>query len=134
MKDKIIEKIEKQEWKFSDLLKLKEVANQLAEELYMEMTNAEKIKLVWECNIPQGTFAMVFPPLVKGQLTKEIMVVFQNKFESATVSFGDHVPFPVVEEIPPPPPEPVEEPIKESEPPKEVEIETRGGNIKVKRV
>ena len=134
MKDKIIEKIEKQEWKFSDLLKLKEVANHLAEELYMEMTNAEKIKLVWECNIPQGTFAMVFPPLVKGQLTKEIMVVFQNKFESATVSFGDHVPFPVVEEIPPLPPEPVEEPIKESEPPKEGEIKTRGGNVKVKRV
>ena len=134
MKDKIIKKIEKQEWKFSDLLKLKEVANQLAEELYMEMTNTEKIKLVWECNIPQGTFAMVFPPLVKGQLTKEIMVVFQNKFESATVSFGEHVSFPVVEEIPPLPPEPVEEPIKESEPPKKGEVKTRGGNVKVKRV
>ena len=134
MKDKIIEKIEKQEWKFSDLLKLKEVANQLAEELYMEMTNAEKIKLVWECNIPQGTFAMVFPPLVKGQLTKEIMVVFQNKFESATVSFGEDAPPLIMEEIPPPPPEPVEEPIKESEPPKEGEVKTRGGNVKVKRV
>ena len=134
MKDKIIEKIEKQEWKFSDLLKLKEVAKQLAEELYMEMTNAEKIKLVWECNIPKGTFAMMFPPLVKEQLTKEIMVVFQNKFESATVSFGDPVPLPVVKEIPPPPPEPVEEPIKESEPPKGGEVKTRGGNIKVKRV
>ena len=133
MKDKIIEKIEKQEWKFSDLLKLKEVANQLAEELYMEMTNAEKIKLVWEKDVPKGTFAMVFPPLVKEQLTKEIMVVFQNKFESATVSFGEDARPLIMEEIPPPPPEPVEEPIKESEPPKEGEVKTRGGNVKGKR-
>ena len=43
MRDKIMKKIEEQEWKFSDLLKLKDVANELAEELYMEMSNAEKI-------------------------------------------------------------------------------------------
>ena len=65
MRDKIMKKIEEQEWKFSDLLKLKDVANELAEELYMEMSNAEKIKLVWERDIEEGTFAMVFPPLVK---------------------------------------------------------------------
>ena len=134
MKDKIIQKIEKQEWKFADLLKLKEVANHLAEELYMEMTNAEKIKLVWEKDVPEGTFAMVFPPLVKEHLTKEIMVVFQNKFESATVSFGEDAPPLIVKEIPPTPPEPIQEPIKESQPPKEGEIKTRGGNVKVKRV
>ena len=132
MRDKIIKKIEEQEWKFSDLLKLKEVASQLAEELYMEMSNAEKIKLVWERDVPHGTFAMVFPPLVKEQLTKEIMVVFQNKFESATVSFGE-IKQPT-KEIPPPPPEPTEEPIKESKPPKKGEVKTRGGNVKVKRV
>ena len=128
MQDKIMKKIEEQEWKFSDLLKLKDVANELAEELYMEMSNAEKIKLVWERDISQGTFAMVFPPLVKEHLTKEIMAAFQNKFESATVSFGEVKSTP--KEIPPPPPEPIEEPT----PPKEGEVKTRGGNIKVKRV
>lgn len=132
MRDKIMKKIEEQEWKFSDLLKLKDVANELAEELYMEMSNAEKIKLVWERDIKEGTFAMVFPPLVKEHLTKEIMVVFQNKFESATVSFGEVKSTP--KKIPPPPPEPTEEPIKESKPPKKGEVKTRGGNVKVKRV
>tara|TARA_R110002020_G_scaffold120162_2_gene273891 strand:- start:2460 stop:2858 length:399 start_codon:yes stop_codon:yes gene_type:complete len=132
MRDKIMKKIEEQDWKFSDLLKLKDVANSLAEELYMEMSNAEKIKLVWEHDISNGTFAMVFPPLVKEHLTKEIMLAFQNKFESATVSFGEVKPPP--QEIPPPPPEPIEEPIKESKPPKKGEVKTRGGNVKVKRV
>jgi hypothetical protein len=132
MRDRIMKKIEEQDWKFSDLLKLKDVANSLAEELYMEMSNAEKIKLVWEHDISNGTFAMVFPPLVKEHLTKEIMLAFQNKFESATVSFGE-VKLPP-QEIPPPPPEPIEEPIKESKPPKKGEVKTRGGNVKVKRV
>jgi len=151
MKDKIKKKINSKEWKFHELLKLKNVAKSLSEELYHEVELKDQLELIWDIKVGEGlTFGKLFKQSVVDKLEEEVMKAFQDKFESATVNFTpDEKSQPLV---------PVEKPAsltdKYTKDPMEdlVEgkdvivnenptleekggkVETRVGNVKVKRV
>jgi len=140
MKDKIVAKINSREWKFHELLKLKEVANLVAEEIYQESNTTEQLQLVWEMKINGEAFGALFKNAVMQALNSKIMTAFQEKFESATVNFeGNPMPEPMP--IPPPPTDNledlmqgkdvIEEPSLEE---KDGKVGTRAGNVKVKRL
>jgi|TARA_R110002167_G_scaffold269357_1_gene475935 hypothetical protein len=88
MKDKIKNKINSKDWKFHELLKLKNVAKTLSEELYHEVELKDQLELVWDINIGKDlTFGLLFKQTVIERLEGEVMKAFQDKFESATVNF-----------------------------------------------
>ena len=88
MKDKIREKINNKEWKFHELLKIKEVSTTVSEELYHELSVKEQLELIWDCKVGENlTFGSLFKQTVAEQLEVEVMSAFQEKFESATVNF-----------------------------------------------
>ena len=90
MKDKIQAKINKKNWKFHELLKLKDVAKSVAEELYHELNLKDQLELVWEVELDKThTFGSLFKELVTENLEQQVMMAFQEKFESATVNFGN---------------------------------------------
>jgi len=151
MKDKIKNKIDGKDWKFHELLKLKNVAKTLSEELYHEVELKDQLELIWDMKVGEGlTFGKLFKQSVVDKLEEEVMKAFQDKFESATVNFTpDEKSQPIL---------PVEKPAsltdKYTKDPMEdlVEgkdvivnenptleekggkVETRVGNVKVKRV
>ena len=89
MKDKIKKKINGKEWKFHELLKLKNVAKSLSEELYHEVELKDQLELIWDIQIGEGlTFGKLFKQSVVDKLEEEVMKAFQEKFESATVNFN----------------------------------------------
>ena len=90
MKDKIKDKINSKDWKFHELLKLKNVAKLLSEELYHEVELKDQLELVWDINIGKDlTFGLLFKQTVIERLEGEVMKAFQEKFESATVNFNE---------------------------------------------
>ena len=153
MKDKIKNKIDGKDWKFHELLKLKNVAKTLSEELYHEVELKDQLELIWDMKVGEGlTFGKLFKQSVVDKLEEEVMKAFQDKFESATVNFTpDEKSQPLV---------PVEKPAsltdkyasketpledliqgkdvilneKPSLKEKDGEVETRVGNVKVERV
>ena len=165
MIDKIQEKINKKDWKFHELLKLKDVAKTVAEELYHELDLNDQLEMIWGIQIDkEKTFGSLFKQLVIDSLEEKVMIAFQEKFESATVNFDNEKSQPLV-----PVEKPasladkygslqtdmreaalgkdlmedlvkgkdVEMPIKHKEPTleeKDGEVQTRLGNVKVKRV
>ena len=165
MIDKIQEKINKKDWKFHELLKLKDVAKTVAEELYHELDLNDQLEMIWGIQIDkEKTFGSLFKQLVIDSLEEKVMIAFQEKFESATVNFDNEKSLPLV-----PVEKPaslvdkygplqtdmreatlgkdliedlvkgkdVEMPIKHKEPTleeKDGEVQTRLGNVKVKRV
>ena len=155
MKDKIKKKIDGKEWKFHELLKLKNVAKSLSEELYHEVELKDQLELIWDIQVGEGlTFGKLFKQSVVNKLEEEVMKAFQEKFESATVNFNHmetkHTPMLPVEKpasltdkYTKDPMEDlvegkdVEMPIKHEEPTleeKDGKVQTRLGNVKVKRV
>ena len=162
MKEKILAKINSKDWKFHELLKLKEVAKSVSEELYHELNLNDQLELVWEVMLDnaewtnQGryaTFGSLFKKLVTEKLEEQVMIAFQDKFESATVNFGaEKTETPLVPVEKPASltdkysKDPMEDlvkgkdvdvPIKNVEPTlkeKDGEVQTRLGNVKVKRV
>ena len=154
MKRKIMNKINSTNWKFHELLKLKEVAQSVSSELYHELDLKDQLDMIWEVNIGKDlTFGSLFKQTVMSSLESEVMNAFQEKFESATVSFSG-------EEKSITPSLPVEKPTsltnkynkkepsqnqtmedlisgKDVIPPLELKdgkVTTRAGNIKVERV
>ena len=89
MKRKIMNKINSTNWKFHELLKLKEVAQSVSSELYHELDLKDQLDMIWEVNIGKDlTFGSLFKQTVMSSLESEVMNAFQEKFESATVSFS----------------------------------------------
>ena len=148
MKDKIKQKINSKDWKFHELLKLKNVAKILSEELYHEVELKDQLELIWESKVKDDlTFGKLFKELVIVKLEEEVMKAFQDKFESATVNFNESesLTTPIV---------PVEKPASLTKDPmsdlikgkdvivnkeptleeKDGKVQTRLGNVKVKRV
>jgi hypothetical protein len=90
MKDKIKDKINSKDWKFHELLKLKNVAKLLSEELYHEVELKDQLELVWDISVGKDlTFGSLFKQTVIERLEGEVMKAFQEKFESATVNFNE---------------------------------------------
>ena len=88
MKDKIQAKIDSKDWKFHELLKLKEVAKKVSEELYHELDLNDQLEMIWEKKVnEQLTFGSLFKQTVLEELEDKVMMAFQEKFESATVNF-----------------------------------------------
>jgi len=153
MDDKIQAKIDSKDWKFHELLKLKDVAKTVAEELYHELDLNDQLEMIWEKKVDGSlTFGSLFKQTVLTTLEDKVMIAFQEKFESATVNFTpDEKSEPFV---------PVEKPAsltdkyasketpledliqgkdvilneKPSLKEKDGEVETRVGNVKVERV
>lgn len=154
MKDKIQAKINNKNWKFHELLKLKDVAKSCADELYHELNLKDQLEMVWEVELDKTTtFGSLFKRLVTEKLEEEIMVAFQEKFESATVNFGNEKtetplvpvekPASLTDKYAKDPMEDlvkgkdVDMPVKNEQPTlkeKDGEVQTRLGNVKVKRV
>tara|TARA_R110000824_G_scaffold349120_2_gene535975 strand:+ start:122 stop:577 length:456 start_codon:yes stop_codon:yes gene_type:complete len=151
MNDKIQKKIDSKDWKFHELLKLKDVAKTVAEELYHELDLNDQLEMIWEKKVDDSlTFGSLFKGMVIESLEEKVKIAFQEKFESATVNFTpDEKSQPLV---------PVEKPasltekygeskdlmtdlIKGKDVLKEPSLEekdgkvsTRAGNVKVERV
>ena len=154
MKDKIQAKINSKDWKFHELLKLKDVAKSVADELYHELNLNDQLEMVWEVQLDKTTtFGSLFKSLVTEKLEEQVMIAFQDKFESATVNFGNEIsdtplvpvekPASLADKYAKDPMEDlvkgkdVDMPIKNQEPTlkeKDGEVQTRLGNVKVKRV
>ena len=152
MKDKIKKKINGKEWKFHELLKLKNVAKSLSEELYHEVELKDQLELIWDNQIGEGlTFGKLFKQSVVDKLEEEVMKAFQEKFESATVNFNHmetkHTPILPVEKPASLSDKYTKDPMEELIQGKDVivnnkptleekdgKVETRVGNVKVKRV
>ena len=91
MQDKIKNKINSKDWKFHELLKLKNVAKTLSEELYHEVELKDQLELIWEMRVKDDlTFGKLFKESVISKLEDEVMKAFQEKFESATVNFNEN--------------------------------------------
>jgi len=91
MQDKIKAKINSKDWKFHELLKLKNVAKTLSEELYHEVELKDQLELIWEMRVKEDlTFGKLFKESVISKLEDEVMKAFQEKFESATVNFNEN--------------------------------------------
>lgn len=154
MKDKILEKINSKDWKFHELLKLREAAQGVAEEMYHELEVTSLLEMMWEKKIGSETWGFVFKKHAIEELEEEIMKVFQDKFESATVNFDEGKVEPITEITAEKPASLTEKYTKNEDPmkdliagkdviPKKEEInleekdgmvKTRAGNVKVKRV
>ena len=154
MQDKIKAKINSKDWKFHELLKLKNVAKTLSEELYHEVELKDQLELIWEMRVKDDlTFGKLFKESVISKLEEEVMKAFQEKFESATVNFNENEksqpilpvekPASLTDKYSKDPMEDlvkgkdVDVPIKNVEPTlkeKDGEVQTRLGNVKVKRV
>lgn len=150
MKDKIKDKINSKDWKFHELLKLKNVAKLLSEELYHEVELKDQLELVWDISVGKDlTFGSLFKQTVIERLEGEVMKAFQEKFESATVNFdGDEET--ITPTLPVEKPtsliskysakEPTMEDLisgKDVQPSlveKDGKVQTRAGNVKVERV
>ena len=73
MKEKIQEKINKKDWKIHELLKLKEVAETVAEELYHELDLNDQLEMVWEIQLDKTTtFGSLFKQLVTEKLEEQV--------------------------------------------------------------
>ena len=151
MQDKIKTKINSKDWKFHELLKLKNVAKSLSEELYHEVELKDQLELIWDIQVGEGlTFGKLFKQSVVNKLEEEVMKAFQEKFESATVNFNENEKSQPALPVEKPasltdkyPKDPMQELIQGNDvivnnkptlEEKDGKVETRVGNVKVKRV
>ena len=143
-------KINSRNWKFHELLKLDSIAKTLAEELYHEVDIKEQLELIWDKKVRNdgATWGMLFKENVLSELKKSIVTAFQQKFESATVNFDNQnmvIEPPKVEK----PASMIAPPVEQTESledlvkgkdvlpnlkEKDGKVNTRAGNVKVKRV
>ena len=88
MKEKIDKIIREGNWEFSKLLKLKEISQELADELYSELSTGEILELVWHSKVDaDNTFGQIIRIECRRVLQEEFINSFQKYFETATVSF-----------------------------------------------
>ena len=100
MKEKIDKLVKEGDWEFAKLLKLNEVCEDLAKEMYQELSPSEILELIWEVKIDDGgnTLGHLISFHSKSRLKDEFIASFQKYFETATVSFKPPVQEPIVEE------------------------------------
>ena len=88
MKEQIDKIIREGNWEFSKLLKLKEISQELADELYSELSTGEILELVWHSKVDaDNTFGQIIRIECRRVLQEEFINSFQKYFETATVSF-----------------------------------------------
>ena len=88
MREKIDKVVKEGDWEFAKLLKLNEVCEELANEMYQELSPAEILELVWELSEDGArSIGQIISFYAKSQLKDEFVASFQKYFETATVSF-----------------------------------------------
>ena len=93
MKEQIDKIIREGNWEFSKLLKLKEISQELADEMYSELSTGEILELVWHLKVDaDNTFGQIIRTECIRVLQEEFINSFQKYFESATVSFKSPEP------------------------------------------
>ena len=93
LKEKIDKIIREGNWEFSKLLKLKEISQELADDMYSELSTGEILELVWHSKVDaDNTFGQVIRTECRRVLQEEFITSFQKYFESATVSFKSPEP------------------------------------------
>jgi hypothetical protein len=96
MKERIEEKLKSREWSFMELLKMHELAKELAKELNEELPLDEKVALVWqhEINANNEYLGSIIDKAVTECLTDLFIQYLQEMAENATVSFEKNTPLP----------------------------------------
>jgi hypothetical protein len=112
MKKRIEEKLKSREWSFMELLKMHELAEQLAKELNDELPLDERVALIWQVEISADNeyLGSIVERKVIEILTNLFIEHLQNMAENATVTFDKKAPLPPKTppiEKPPPPKTPV---------------------------
>ena len=112
MEEKIKEKLNSKELTFMQLLKMHDLAEELAKELNSELPLDEKVALIWQVEISADNeyLGSIVEKAVIEILTNLFIEQLQNMAESATVTFDKKTPLPPKTppiEKPPPPKKPV---------------------------
>ena len=93
MKEQIDKIIREGNWEFSKLLKLKEISQELADEMYSELSTGEILELIWHLKVDaDNPFGQIIRTECIRVLQEEFINSFQKYFESATVSFKSPEP------------------------------------------
>tara|TARA_R100000995_G_C3461968_1_gene113618 strand:- start:622 stop:1038 length:417 start_codon:yes stop_codon:yes gene_type:complete len=93
LKEQIDKIIREGNWEFSKLLKLKEISQELADEMYSELSTGEILELIWHLKVDaDNTFGQIIRTECIRVLQEEFINSFQKYFESATVSFKSPEP------------------------------------------
>tara|TARA_R110000824_G_scaffold163305_2_gene339080 strand:- start:123 stop:539 length:417 start_codon:yes stop_codon:yes gene_type:complete len=88
MKTKINEIVQNGEWEFAKLLKLSDICNDLAKDMYANLSSEEILELVWESQYDESnTIGMIVMSHTLQNLKSEFIDSFQKYFETATVQF-----------------------------------------------
>ena len=88
MKEKIDKIVQEGNWEFAKLLKIKEICQELADEMYSELSTEEILEMVWHSKVDEdNTFGQIIRIECRRLLQEEFMTSFQKCFETATVSF-----------------------------------------------
>jgi hypothetical protein len=112
MKEKILEKLQSREFSFMQLLKMQDLAAELADEIYGELDIEDKVSLVWQIKVTADSefLGSLFEKAARQQLTQMFIEALQQLAEGASVSFEEKtkefIPLPTAptEEKPPTPP------------------------------
>ena len=112
MEEKIKEKLNSKELTFMQLLKMHDLAEELAKELNSELPLDEKVALIWQVEISADNeyLGSIVERAVVKILTSLFIEQLQNMAENATVTFDKKTPLPPKTppiEKPPPPKKPV---------------------------
>lgn len=112
MEEKIKEKLNSKELTFMQLLKMHDLAEELAKELNSELPLDEKVALIWQVEISADNeyLGSIVEKAVVEILTNLFIEQLQNMAENATVTFDKKTPLPPKTppiEKPPPPKKPV---------------------------
>jgi hypothetical protein len=96
MEEKIKEKLNSKELTFMQLLKMHELAEELAKELNSELPLDEKVALIWQVEISADNeyLGSIVEKAVIEILTNLFIKQLQNMAESATVTFDKKEPLP----------------------------------------
>jgi hypothetical protein len=96
MEKRIEEKLKSRKWSFMELLKMHELANELAKELNEELPLDERVALVWQHEISADNeyLGSIVERTVIEILTNLFIKHLQEMAENATVSFEKNAPLP----------------------------------------
>tara|TARA_R110000751_G_scaffold79711_4_gene160699 strand:+ start:3712 stop:4119 length:408 start_codon:yes stop_codon:yes gene_type:complete len=96
MEEKIKEKLKSREWSFMQLLKMHELAEELAKELNDELPLDERVALIWQHEISADNeyLGSIVERTVIEILTNLFIQHLQDMAENATVTFDKKEPLP----------------------------------------
>jgi len=104
MKEKVSKKLQSRNFSFMQLLKMQDLAEELAQEMYAELDIEDKVQLVWQVKVTADDtyLGVLFEKASMKQLTQLFIEELQKLAEGATVSFTEPV-MDLPEEMPPTP-------------------------------